>query len=226
METRNDKLKMNTTSRLPIVLYGAGGHAAAVESATLCADDFYVAGLIDDGKQRGVTLVHARVTGGRAELKRFLDDDVRRMHIAVGDNRTREKLFGQMAELGFSMVTVQHPSAVVEVRVSTGEGTFLAAYTVVGTRSRVGRGCIINTAASVDHDCVLGDFVHVCPGVRIAGDVKVGARTMIGIGASIIPEISIGEDCVVGAGAVVIRDVPVGETVAGNPARPLKRKVK
>jgi acetyltransferase-like isoleucine patch superfamily enzyme len=90
---------------------------------------------------------------------------------------------------------------------------------VIGARANIGRGCIINTAASVDHDCIIGDFAHVCPGARLAGDVHVGARTMIGTNATIIPGIRIGADVVIGAGAVVIRNVADGRTVAGNPAR-------
>ncbi len=37
--------------------------------------------------------------------------------------------------------------------------------------------CIINTRASVDHDCELGDFVHVGPGAVITGSVTVGNGT-------------------------------------------------
>jgi acetyltransferase-like isoleucine patch superfamily enzyme len=44
----------------------------------------------------------------------------------------------------------------------------------------------------------------------------------IGSGATILGGVRIGEQALVGAGAVVTRDVAAGETVAGNPARPLR----
>jgi len=52
----------------------------------------------------------------------------------------------------------------------------------------------------------------------------VGSRAMLGVGASVIPGVRIGEGAVVGAGSVVLRDVPPGETVAGAPAKPLRKR--
>jgi len=51
--------------------------------------------------------------------------------------------------------------------------------------------------------------------------VKRGAS--IGSGAVLLCGITIGEHALIGAGSVVTRDVPAGATVAGNPARLVKR---
>ena len=61
--------------------------------------------------------------------------------------------------------------------------------------------------------------VHICPGARLAGEVTVGSRSWIGIGASVIQKIIIGSDATVGAGAAVVQDVPNCVTVVGVPAR-------
>ncbi|WP_415504961.1 sugar O-acetyltransferase [Acetobacter sp.] len=53
--------------------------------------------------------------------------------------------------------------------------------------------------------------------------VTIGENVWIGGGAIILPGITIGDDAIVGAGSVVTRDVAAGVTVAGNPARPLRR---
>jgi acetyltransferase-like isoleucine patch superfamily enzyme len=52
--------------------------------------------------------------------------------------------------------------------------------------------------------------------------VKRGAS--IGSGAVLLCGITIGEGAMIGAGSVVTRDVPAGATVAGNPARLLKKR--
>jgi acetyltransferase-like isoleucine patch superfamily enzyme len=80
---------------------------------------------------------------------------------------------------------------------------------------------IVNTCSCIDHDCVVGDFVHVAPGARICGGVEVGAGSLVGAGCVIVPGIKVGAGCVLGAGAVVLDDIPAGTRVAGNPARPL-----
>lgn len=52
--------------------------------------------------------------------------------------------------------------------------------------------------------------------------VKRGAS--IGSGATLLGGVTIGENAMVGAGSVVTKDVPANTTVAGNPARILKRE--
>ena len=67
-----------------------------------------------------------------------------------------------------------------------------------------------------------GEGVHVCPGVVLAGRVRVGDGAFVGMGAKVIQCRTIGEDATVGAGAVVLNDVPPCATVVGVPARVIK----
>lgn len=85
--------------------------------------------------------------------------------------------------------------------------------------AQVGAHCIVNTHASVDHDCYLEDFVHIAPQAALCGNVSVGEGTLIGAGAVVIPGIRIGRWSVIGAGSVIRSDVPDGVLVAGNPGR-------
>jgi UDP-perosamine 4-acetyltransferase len=78
---------------------------------------------------------------------------------------------------------------------------------------------ILNTASVVDHDCVVGDHVHLSPGARLGGGVTVGRGSHIGMGAIVIQGLRIGAGALVAAGAVVLRDVGDGDRVAGVPAR-------
>jgi len=52
--------------------------------------------------------------------------------------------------------------------------------------------------------------------------IKRGAS--IGSSVTILCGVTIGEKAIVGAGSVVTKDVPAGATVAGNPARALRKK--
>lgn len=80
-------------------------------------------------------------------------------------------------------------------------------------------GAIINTGASVDHDCSLGDAVHVSPGAHLAGEVCLGDRSWMGIGSSVRQMVKIGCDVMVGAGAAVVADIPDACLAIGVPAR-------
>ena len=52
---------------------------------------------------------------------------------------------------------------------------------------------------------------------------RVERGASIGTGAVILCGVRIGAGSTVGAGSVVTRDVPPGATVAGNPAREIKK---
>ena len=60
-------------------------------------------------------------------------------------------------------------------------------------------------------------------GVEFGRPVRNGRHVWIGGGAIHLPGVTVGDEAVIGAGSVVTRDVAPGATVAGNPARPLKR---
>jgi UDP-perosamine 4-acetyltransferase len=79
---------------------------------------------------------------------------------------------------------------------------------------------LVNTRASVDHDCKIGPHTHLGPGATLSGGVQVGRASHIGCGATIIENIHIGCGVMVAAGAVVIAPVPDNTIVRGVPARP------
>ncbi|XUM22299.1 DapH/DapD/GlmU-related protein [Bradyrhizobium oligotrophicum S58] len=54
--------------------------------------------------------------------------------------------------------------------------------------------------------------------------VQIGHDVWIGHGAIVLPGRNIGTGAVVAAGAIVTKDVPAYTIVAGNPARPIKRR--
>ena len=90
---------------------------------------------------------------------------------------------------------------------------------VINADARVGDGAIINTAAVVEHDCMIGAYAHVCPRVALAGNVAVGERVQIGIGSCVIQGLSIGAGSIVGAGSVVVKNTAANVVTFGSPAQ-------
>jgi sugar O-acyltransferase (sialic acid O-acetyltransferase NeuD family) len=139
--------------------------------------------------------------------------------VAFGDNVRRLELSERLLAAGARLATVVHPFTAISASAVVGAGSVVLAGAVLNPGARVGRAAIVNTRASVDHDCAIGNGVHLCPGATLAGNVVVDDLAWIGIGACVIQGVSIGRSAVVGAGAAVIADVGAGTVVVGNPAR-------
>ncbi|MFN8388037.1 MAG: NeuD/PglB/VioB family sugar acetyltransferase [Anaerolineales bacterium] len=145
--------------------------------------------------------------------------------VAIGGDRGVDRLaiHDNLESVGLRPLIAKHSSAVIAAGVKIGSGSHILAGAVICVDAVIGRSCIVNTSASVDHESILGDGVHVCPGARLAGLVKVEQFATIYSGAVVIPRITIGEGAVVAAGAVVINDVPSYTMVAGNPAKIIRK---
>jgi sugar O-acyltransferase (sialic acid O-acetyltransferase NeuD family) len=114
---------------------------------------------------------------------------------------------------------VIHPSAIVARDAVIGPGSIVMAGVVVSNGCRIGTGALLGTRASLDHDCAVGDFTSLAPGVTTGGHVDVGDRSALGLGANVIHGVTIGADTVVGAGALVVDDLADRVVAYGVPAR-------
>lgn len=143
---------------------------------------------------------------------------------AIGGARGRDRYnyFKMFCLDGFFTPTLTHPSATILRGAIVGKNCQLLAHSVVGANSCVGDACIINTKASVDHECIISDGVHIAPGATLCGNVTVGAFSFIAAGAVVLPKITIGANTIIGAGSVVTKDIPDNVIVFGNPARIIK----
>jgi sugar O-acyltransferase (sialic acid O-acetyltransferase NeuD family) len=184
---------------------------------------FEVVGFLDDRNPTARPFLNATVLGDRGQLAAVHASGVRHLIFGFGDCRARLELDAVAAGAGFCFTTVVHPRAAVSTAATLGPGTFVAAGAVVNPGTGVGRHVIINTCASVDHDCEIEDGAHICPGVRLAGNVTVGRGSWVGIGSTVIEKIHIGPWSVIGAGSVVVKDIPAGVLAFGVPARVVRR---
>jgi sugar O-acyltransferase (sialic acid O-acetyltransferase NeuD family) len=203
----------------PVYLLGCGGHGRVVLAA-LQAAGATVNGILDPGIARGQLVMGVPVVGGDDCLDTL---DRREVAICLGigvmpGQRRRHQVFQLLLERGFQVVGAAHPSAVISPRHEFGRGAQIMAGAVVQCGVSLADNVIVNTRASVDHDCSIAGNVMVGPGAILCGEVSIGAGAYIGAGAVLLPGVSIGADSVVGAGSVVTRNVGEGMRVAGNPA--------
>lgn len=207
-----------------IVVWGAGGHANVVVDAIRVAGAGKVEALYDDVSTDGVAERHGLpVWRNPDRLRERAAKGDALLHVAVGDCAARARIAASARAMGFELLSVRHPAAVVSPSAQVGAGAFLAAGSVVGPSARLGAGVIVNTRASVDHDCAVDDWAHVAPGATLGGRVEVGRESWIGLGASVREGVRIGARAMIGAGAVVLRDIGDDLLAYGVPARIIRR---
>jgi len=89
--------------------------------------------------------------------------------------------------------------------------------------TRICRGAKIDHYVHVSHNVVVGEHTVLTAGVVLCGGSRIGHHSWAGIGSMVKEKVKVGNEVTLGMGAVVIRDVPDGQTVAGVPAKELKK---
>jgi acetyltransferase EpsM len=200
-----------------IAVLGAGGHATVIV-ATLRAMGRNVVAVFDDALdcQEGHVL-GVPLCGPIADAKK---SSCTHAIIGIGDNSARKRI---SSEIDFEWTTAVHPFSSVHPDVVLGPGTVVFAGGIVQPGASIGAHVILNTKASVDHHCRVGDYSHIADG-HLGGGVSIGEGVFLALGSSVLPGLHVGDWAVVGGGAVVTRDVAPRTTVVGVPARPITHR--
>lgn len=201
-----------------LAIFGAGGHAnVMIEIAELSgwSDICVFDDAISSAGAGGYPLV--------GDIKRLLSQakDFDCVHIAVGNNQTREVLAKKLHKL--RLVSLVHPTAIISPKAIIEEGVAICAGVIVNAYAQIGMCSILNSGVIVDHHSIIGNYAHVAPGCSIAGEITVGARSLIGTGTSIIPSLAVGQDVIIGAGSVVTSNIPDNSMGCGAPCKIIKK---
>lgn len=205
-----------------IVIFGAGGHAKVVIDIIEQQGNYEIAGLLDDDlKHQGKRFFGYPVLGTRAELPALISAQLRHAIVTIGNNASRADVAAHLDQQGWRFASAVHLRASIGRGVKIGPGCVVMAGCVVNADAYLGAHVIVNTGATVDHDCRIEDAVHIAPGCHLCGSVSVGQGSLLGAGSTVTPGVRIGRNVIVGAGSTVIRDIADAARVSGVPARPL-----
>lgn len=199
-----------------VIIIGTGGHAKVIADIVLCSGDNLVGFLTSDRDKN--SFIGKPILGCDTDYANYRSCY---FVIGIGNPHVRERISNSMIDVKW--YTAIHPSSIIStISTSIGEGTVVMANAVINPFSQIGKHCIINTNATVEHDNSIEDFAHISVGTKLAGTVKIGKRTWVGIGATVSNGINVCEDCMIGAGAVVVKNIETSGTYIGVPARKIK----
>lgn len=202
-----------------LIIIGSGGHAKVLLDALLLQHQA-VLGFTDSNKDKwGTQIFGVSILGDDKIIEKYLPSDVH-LALGIGANELKISLYKNFKKTGYLFPAIIHPQAVVS-KLSTviNDGVQVMAGAAINPGCFLGENSIINTSASLDHDCHIANHVHIAPGVVLAGGVIIEESTYVGPGATIVRGVKIGKNCVIGAGTLVLQDVVPGSKVYGVPGK-------
>jgi sugar O-acyltransferase (sialic acid O-acetyltransferase NeuD family) len=207
--------------KTPLLIIGSSGHARVVIDAAERTGLFAIVGLIDRFRNTTEHTFGYAIVGSEEVLTDWIGRYPGvQIFVAIGDNAVRMEVMRSVQsshpEVAFARIV--HPMASVGRGVEIGEGSVVMAGAVLNPEVLVGRGVIVNTASSLDHECAVRDFASIGPGAVLGGNVEVAEGAVIAIGVTIKHRVKIGSHALVGAGALVLKDIPSEVVAYGTPA--------
>lgn len=202
-----------------LILIGAGGYAKSVIDS-IDVYNYEIAGFIDEFSNEKEHLGYPILSNSLDTLK---EKEKYVYFIAIGNNEKRRVWYNRLKEKKLRMINVVDRSAIVSPRATLGACCFVGKLAVINSKAVVEDDCIINTRALVEHGCFVSEHVNLSTNAVINGDVKIGEGSFVGSCSVTIGQLEIGKWSTVGAGAVVTRNVEDNVTVAGVPAKVIKK---
>jgi len=200
---------------------GAGGMAREVENIIkdLKKDNFFKGFIVQDKFFKDATLFDKPIIT-QSQLS-HLDKQSIILINGIG-SPSRSDWIEQLLVQGYSFESVIHPSATIGTRVRLGQGCVVGSFCVLTTDIAIGDFAIINTHVSISHDCVIGSYVTVGPGSHLAGNTIIDRNAFLGIGTITRPRVHIGNGTMTGAGSVIIDNIDRGMLAYGVPAKEVR----
>lgn len=160
-----------------VILIGAGGHGKVVLDAVLSNPniDIKIIGFLDDGDIKEIHRIKKL-----GNIKDFVNFKDKKFHIALGNNKFREKIAKELGEE--NLISIIHKTAYISSMSKIGNGSYIGAMTVINSECEIGKGCIINTGTIIEHNSYVGDYSHLSYRVLVGSESKISSRTMIDMG--------------------------------------------
>lgn len=192
-----------------LAIFGCGGHAKSVADVVLHNQPNREIVFIDKNARPNEKIFNAPV------FTTYNVDDCD-VFIAIGDNRERKLL----CEMHYAnLICVISNTAYIGKEVRIGKGVFIAHSVHIGPLTTIDDFCVLNTSASVNHECHIGKATTVAPGALLCGNVHVGRYAWVGAGAIVRQQLTISNDVMIGCGAVVVENCDDSGTYLGIPAK-------
>lgn len=183
-----------------VIIFGGGGHAKVICDVIERNGEDRIVGIVSNDGKSFWEIPWLGNDDEIDELKQIYPTC--RAFVAIGDNWLRHQLVEKLVAAGWILCNVISKDATISCRavIPDGQNIVIMPGAVINCDAVIGRGSIVNTNASVDHETVIGEFSHIAPGCALSGKAGVGDLTMVGIGARVKDYVKVGSRVTIGGG--------------------------
>lgn len=215
-----------STNEQTVMIAGSSGHLKVIIDIIEKEGRYKILGLLDPVKDVGAEVSGYEVIGRDEDLPDLLSRHVGcKVFVAIGDNWLRQRVVNKLITVSpnIDFATAIHPSAQIGKGVRIGKGVAIMAGSVINSDTVIGDFTIVNTKASIDHDCRMLEFSSLAPDATVGGNVTIGKYSAISIGATVKHGLTIGNHSVIGAGALLMKDCADNVIMYGVPAKEIRK---
>ena len=206
-----------------VIVYGAGEFGSLISNIISYHSNLNIVAYGDDNLEMiGKSIDNVPVLGNQDLLQFSKENGIEYAIASIGNNKVRAEKYTLLKNEGFKMLSILHPQALIDTKVTYGDNVIIEMGTAIHTKSIIGNNVFLGGDALIGHHNSIGNHVLVGGNVSFGGSVVVEDYVSIGVGACIKPGVKLGEGSVIGVGAAVVKDVDPGDVVVGVPAKSIK----
>lgn len=216
---------MNSEKK-PVIVLGAGGHAKVIIDI-LSQKKINILGMatLNNSKKANYDF---KILSDEEVIANFDSEEINLVNGlgSLPNDNKRYELSKKYLDFGYKFINIIHTSSIISKSTKILDGAQIMAGVIIGPGCKVGEGTIVNSQSSIDHDCEIENYSHICPGVVCSGNVKIGSFVHISTGVSIINNISIGDNSIIYPGVTLVKDVPKNSIVRSSVTNIRRDKLK
>ncbi|MEY8200751.1 MAG: NeuD/PglB/VioB family sugar acetyltransferase [Colwellia sp.] len=168
-----------------LILLGGGGHCKACIDVIEQEGKYEIIGILDENNMVGQKVLGYEIFGRDNDIERLVKDGFHFL-ITVGQIKTsklRQKLFDTLVRHGAVIASITSPRAYVSKHAYIDVGTIIMHDVLVNAGTKIGKNCIVNTKALLEHDVTIENHSHISTAAVVNGGVIVRKGTFFGSNA-------------------------------------------